>query len=224
MVDFGLVHLTDDPTATCGSLAASAWWVSEACKDGQLAQVAIRHALTTEQVYFRADGSTYHTATLDPESGQVLDRGTFQGARPESCWSRGQAWAIAGFAEAYRYTGRSGFLEASLRAWQYYSKQSNGTLPLWGFEAPHGSPRDSSAAAIAAYGILLLGMTCGDTSLINAGLAHLAYLYEHCLRDVGYDGLLDHAAYSVPHGVGIDEAIVWGDYFFMKALDLLDRL
>ena len=37
----------------------------------------------------------------------------------------------------------------------------------------------------------------------------------------GKESLLDHAVYSIPDHVGIDEACIWGDYYFMEALSSL---
>ena len=36
-------------------------------------------------------------------------------------------------------------------------------------------------------------------------------------------GLLKHAVYHKPHGVGVDESCIWGDYFYLEALVRLTR-
>ena len=35
------------------------------------------------------------------------------------------------------------------------------------------------------------------------------------------NGLLLHATYAKPQGIGIDEMNIWGDYFYMEALHRL---
>ena len=32
------------------------------------------------------------------------------------------------------------------------------------------------------------------------------------------NGLLKEAVYSKPHGIGVNECCIWGDYFYMEAL------
>ena len=32
------------------------------------------------------------------------------------------------------------------------------------------------------------------------------------------NGLLKEAVYSKPHGIGVEECCIWGDYFYMEAL------
>ena len=36
-------------------------------------------------------------------------------------------------------------------------------------------------------------------------------------------GLLKHGTYHKPNGVGVDEACIWGDYFYLEALVRLTR-
>jgi len=36
-------------------------------------------------------------------------------------------------------------------------------------------------------------------------------------------GVLAHGVYHMPNGVGVDEACIWGDYFFLEALVRLTR-
>ena len=36
----------------------------------------------------------------------------------------------------------------------------------------------------------------------------------------GYEGVLRHATYHFRDGLGIDESVMWGDYYFVEALDV----
>ena len=85
--------------------------------------------------------------------------------------------------------------------------------------------RDSSAAAIAACGLLELAghlpVADGRRRLYEHAAAHIgaslasAYFAEG--RD-GANGLLRHAVYSKPASEGVDESCIWGDYFYMELL------
>ena len=54
--------------------------------------IAVSHAETTMRHHFRPDGSCYHVAVYDPESGRFLRGCTHQGYADGSMWARGQAW------------------------------------------------------------------------------------------------------------------------------------
>jgi hypothetical protein len=129
--------------------------------NSEMFSAARQHARTTARMHIRPDGSTTHLIVLDPQSGEIRHRLTNQGYSHTSCWARGQAWAIAGFAETYHWTLDEGFLLVSQRAADFFLARSDesGVVP-WDFDAREvegpGQPSDSSAAMIAAYGMLLI--------------------------------------------------------------------
>ena len=41
------------------------------------------------------------------------------------------------------------------------------------------------------------------------------------VRTPGWEGVLKHAMYHQRRGLGVDESVMWGDYFFVAALDAL---
>ncbi len=185
------------------------WWSQEEA----LRDAARTHALTASRTYFRPDGSTYHRLRFDPDTGDVIERGTFQGMGTESCWSRGQAWAIAGFARAWRETSESTLWSAANRAADYFLARLGGrSVPPWDFaDTNPQAPLDSSAAIIAAYGLIDLGRHAEGRRLLSSVLTA-------CLNTGDGDGLLLHACYSKPHNEGVDSAVIWGDYFALACL------
>lgn len=154
------------------------FYVASRTGDGAMRDAAISHARTTRRTHVRADGTTAHLVVLDPDSGAVRQTLTNQGRHHSSCWSRGQAWAVAGFAEAWGWTREECFLEtAILCADTFLERMPEGddSVPPWDFEpaaavmkAENGAggeerqkddqvePTDTSAAMIASYGFLLV--------------------------------------------------------------------
>ncbi len=105
----------------------------------------------------RADGSTFHQVIYNPTTGAVQSKGTAQGYRNDSTWSRGQAWAIYGFTLTYRETGDARFLATARATADYFLGHLPADhVPYWDFQAPGipNGPRDSSAAATAASGLI----------------------------------------------------------------------
>ena len=37
--------------------------------------------------------------------------------------------------------------------------------------------------------------------------------------DPAWEGILRHGVYHERRGLGVDESVMWGDYFFVEALD-----
>jgi unsaturated chondroitin disaccharide hydrolase len=201
------------------------WWASSTGADPVVFDTARRHARTSARLYLRPDGSTYHLLRLDPISGAVLQRGTFQGANSSSCWSRGQAWAVCGLAWAFAATGETELLEAADRAAAYFfGHLPNDGVPPWDFTAEQNEHiADASASAATALGCLLLGAYHPSPQDAEgyraAGTALLADIAQSCLNtDPKRDGLLLRSTYSLPHQTGVEGATAFGDFYFGLAL------
>lgn len=129
--------------------------------DEQMFAAAVSHARTTARTHIRPDGSTTHLVVLDTKDGTIKHRLTNQGYSHNSCWARGQSWAIAGFAETYNWTRDIAFLEVACRCADYFMSRlpKPGVVP-WDFDAPvvegASQPSDVSAAMVASYGMLLI--------------------------------------------------------------------
>lgn len=158
--------------------------VAEQTNDHRMRDAAIEHAKTTARIHVRPDASTTHLVVFNPVTGDVKDRLTNQGFSHTSCWTRGQAWAIAGFAETFQWTQDKTFLLTARRCADYFLEHlpASGIAP-WDFDASSQSPPsemqppDTSATIIAAYGMLLIhkGLTAaGEHSRYLTAALHLA--------------------------------------------------
>lgn len=138
------------------------FYVARLTHNQKMFRDAAQHARTTIRTHIREDASTIHLVHFDPNTGEIRERLTNQGYTDTSCWTRGQAWAIAGFAETYHWTLETEFLATAQRCADLFLRRLPATgVPPWDFDAAqdHGhetQPTDTSAAMITAYGLLLI--------------------------------------------------------------------
>lgn len=196
--------------------------------DRKLRDIAVRHGLTTRRCLVRGDGSTAHEGLFDVETGEFLRQTTQQGYRGDSCWSRGLAWALYGFSTSHEYSRDPRFLETAEACADYYVTHSNGDgIPPWDFNAPPESRGlvDTSAAAIAASGLLRLCRLLPDPMkghfYWSTAVLILRTLCEKYLakKDKKWEGILKGGVFHLPKELGVDESVMWGEYFFVEALE-----
>ncbi|KAF4906989.1 Unsaturated chondroitin disaccharide hydrolase [Colletotrichum viniferum] len=202
------------------------YYASAHTGDTSLADIATTHARTLLHTHFRPefartlakDGykgqlySTCHVANIDPATGDLKWRWTAQGYSNDSTWSRGQAWAILGYAQTYLWTKDRVFLEAACEVAEYFlyrldtapaclMVQRGGPTaaesPLWDFDAPIQDPsnplRDSSAGVIAANGMLLLSQA-------------LKSVQKHSLSRRFFDAAIEIVTDTIDHSLATDKA------------------
>ena len=201
------------------------FWATRATGDPRYKHIAVKHADTSLCHAIREDGSVRHILSFDPESGAFLEALGGQGLSPDSAWSRGNAWALYGFANTYRHTGELRFLDAAKRIAHYFvAALPDDGVPYWDFRLPscEEAPRDSSAAAIAASGLLEIAdaVPQGEERLYrNAAHRILQALTERYAtwELPEHEAILLHGAGHVPQGDNIDVSLIYGDYFYVEA-------
>ena len=210
-------------------------------------------------------GRTAHESLFNPHNGTYRGPSSQQGYSPFSTWTRGLAWAMLGFAEQLEFLETIGpgigtetldpLFEAACATCDFYidhAAASDG-VPYWDTGAPglaslrdwgsrpadpfnEHEPVDSSAAAIAAQGLLRLAHVirargAGDAARYEqAGLRVLATLIDetgpYLSRDARHQGLLLHSIYHRPNGwdhvpagsrIPRGESSMWGDYHLREA-------
>lgn len=198
------------------------FWASSITGDNRYRDVAIAHARTSQQYLLRDDGSTYHTYYLDPETAEPIGSKTHQGYSDDSLWSRGQGWAVYGFAMAAEWTGDVAFLEAAQRAAACYLAEAPlNTIAPYDLRLPddEAAHPDSSADAIVAAGLLRLAKLTHEERYAEHATSLLDMLYVQAFdKRNSAQGLLLHGTQHAPHHYGVDTYTIFGDYFFLEAL------
>jgi len=202
------------------------YWAGLYSRDASFVLAGEAHAIMTRTAFIRPDHSTYHAVEYDLDTGERRRGFTFQGSADESCWPRGQAWAIYGYVRTAEATGKREYLDLAETLADYYLRRTGPDLvPFWDFDDPSipDAPRDSAASAIVASALLDLSALHPDEQKAArcAGQARsiLTALCQHYLAtESSHRGLLRQGCYSKPHNEGVVSAVMFGDFFFAEAL------
>lgn len=204
------------------------YWAYEVTGDKKYYDIAASHVKQAAKYIVREDASTFHTYYMDVETGKPKHGKTAQGFADDSCWARGQAWGIYGFPLSYMHTGDWELIELAKKVTNYFlNRLPEDYICYWDliFSEGSGHSRDSSAAAIACCGLLEMLKylpLCDEyrKPYEVATIKMLKSLHENysTKNTPESNGVLLHAVYAYPTGLGVDECNIWGDYFYFEAL------
>lgn len=202
------------------------FWAAEETGDDNYRRVALAHADTTAKYLVREDGTAYHSFVFDPETGEPKFGQTHQGYSDESCWARGQAWLIGGFAYTFKYSKDEKYLNMAKKvADVFLDNLEEDFIPMWDFSLPskENHPRDTSAASIAAASLLELSShLSGEEKEHYYKWAYqiLESLYNHygTQNDAENQGLLVHACGHYPAKKDLNCSLIYGDYYFAEGI------
>ncbi|MCC6127327.1 MAG: glycoside hydrolase family 88 protein [Pirellulales bacterium] len=206
-------------------------------------------------------GRVAHEAIFNTNDGNFRCPNSQQGYSPFSTWTRGLAWAMCGTAEQLEFLDALGddeisprLLEAARATCDFYIDRAAAAdgIPYWDTGAPNlhclgdwqsrpaepinpYEPVDSSAAAIAAQGLLRLGRFTKNERYRQAGLTVLDALFDepYLSANANHQGLILHSIYHRPNGwdyvpkgcaIPCGESSMWGDYHAREAALYVQRL
>lgn len=203
------------------------YWASKELQDQGFYQIAKEQADTAVKEFIREDGSVYHIVVFDEKTGIREGQRYGQGYSENSSWGRGTAWAIYGMAISYRETNDVKYLEAADKVYNFIKKN----LPEDGvcyadYLAPDEPRRtkDSSAAAITACGLIVLSQLTQNTKYLDLAHKIIIGLSTTCIAPDNYEAILLHGnvAYHAEDKTDTDLSIIYGDYFYLEALMMLN--
>ncbi len=205
------------------------YWASREVEDPRFKRIAMRHADMVLRDHIRPDGSVNHIVEHDIESGKMIRVPDGQGYSPDSCWSRGSAWAIYGMILSYIHTEKEEYLAAAKKCADFFIENVKKTdyKPLVDFMAPpEPIYYDSTAGVCAACGILEIAWFSDaeeskryTTEAINILKAADKNYANYSLNE---DALLLMGSNRYPHDpkayVWWHIPIIYGDFFYVEAM------
>ena len=201
------------------------YWAKDVIGDPRFEYIAMDHADKIMNTTVRDDGSCNHIIVLDPTNGELLETPGGQGYASGSSWSRGQAWAIYGFALSYHYTKKEEYLNTAKKVSHYFLSQINetGNVAVIDFRSPKEPIYwDSTAGVCAACGMLEISRHVPEAEkefYVNSAVKILKATDEKfCNWDVNYDSIVQmgSGSYFTEHDKHVP--IIYGDYFFIEAI------
>ena len=211
-------------------------------------------------------GRCAHESLFNAANGTYRGPSSQQGYSPFSTWTRGLAWAMLGFAEQLEFletmsSDDAALYDAARATCDFYLEHAAASdgIPYWDTGAPglasiadwgaraadpfnDHEPVDSSAAAIAAQGLIRFARTAvkrGEDGkrYEQAGLRVLETLLDeggpYLSADSRHQGLLLHSVYHRPNGwdhapdgsrIPRGESSMWGDYHLREAALYVKRI
>ncbi|GCF94693.1 glycosyl hydrolase family 88 [Enterococcus florum] len=207
------------------------YWAEKEIGDPRFRYIAEDHADKVMNQIVRPDGSVNHIGVFDPTNGELIETPAGQGYASGSSWSRGQAWAIYGFALSYLHTGKTDYLETAKKVAHYFISEVAKTdwIPVVDFRAPQEPVMiDTSAGMCAACGLLEIAKHVDEYEkalYIDAAINILQATEEkYAIWDTEKDGLIDFSTGSYHEEKWTEVPIIYADYYFVEAiLRLLDK-
>ncbi len=199
------------------------YWASEESGDPRFRQIAMMHADTVLANFLRPDGSVCHIVEFDPESGRMVKSYGGQGYGEGSSWTRGQGWAVYGFANSYTHTGKKEYLEAARKVADYCiaNLPESGIIPVDFKQPPEPAWEDSCAACVIACGLLEVARHVSDSEkekyenaavkILRAIAENRADWTENC------DAIVQNCT-GAYHSPEHHFTMVYADYYFIEGL------
>jgi unsaturated chondroitin disaccharide hydrolase len=200
------------------------FWASKNGGPGYYKDYALNHAKRTCRDFVRPDSGTYHIVRYNKNTGDIINKGTLQGAGDETTWSRGHAWMIYGLVETYAYTNDEYILDMALKIADFFIKHlPEDQVSPWDFDSDIDY-RDVSATCIVTSALFkLAGMPIGTALQKKFRKQAESMLTSLCrtpyfIKSTVSNCILDHSVHYLTIDSNVDVPAIFADYYFLEAL------
>lgn len=196
------------------------FWAWKETGDETFKQGAMQHLDVTIRDFLRDDGSTVEFIEYAKDKDKVLREFTLLGVNDNSCWSRGHAWAIAGFLRGWHEFGEKRYLNAARKTFDYWWDKCGANPPPWDFGDPDG-PLDTSASAIVIE--QLARMKVLNIPAAEEFTSRLDPMIEGLTPHIHPKGRLVDGCFNQPKKFANRSELIWGTAYLLMALYYLER-
>ncbi|PLW69606.1 hypothetical protein [Pseudohalioglobus lutimaris] len=209
------------------------WWAWKETGDETFRIGAERMLKVLEEHFIREDGSTIENIMFDWHTGELIaELPTLLGYADDSCWTRGQSWAIAGNLWGYEHTRNTHYLSVAGKLFDYWWDRVGADIPPWDFNDPNpDAPLETSSSAIVCSALARLAVMDPVPEeakpfidrldpMLESLCKHLTPIDDQDNRPVGM--LLDGCMNGRKHVAERNE-LIWGDFYLMEALYCLEK-
>ncbi|MBQ8540633.1 MAG: glycoside hydrolase family 88 protein [Clostridia bacterium] len=200
------------------------YWASKEIDDERYALIAKAHADMAMGDHVRDNGSTNHICIHDNEDRSLSETLGGQGLKVGSCWSRGNAWAIYGFAQSFLHTNEKKYLDTAVKCADYFIDKVEKTNWIAPSDFDQGDEHwiiDTSAGAIAACGMVEIWKATGNAKYRDAAINIIkATAEKYCDWDIERDGVVMYGSEAYNTN-SIHKHLVYADYYFAECVALL---
>ncbi len=197
------------------------FWAGPETGDPVFAEGAKRMLDVTIRDFLRADGSTIEFLVYHDTDDRILRHFTLLGVHDDSCWSRGQAWAIAGFLRGWQEYGDTRYRDAARATFGYWQGKVGSGVPPWDFDDPDG-PRDSSASAIVIEQLARMAVLSPNTEA-KEFTDYLIPMIQALEPHVQPTGRLINGCFNRPRNFADRAELIWGTAYLLMALSYLEE-
>ncbi len=199
------------------------YWASKEIKDPRFKQIAMLHADTVMNNFIRPDGSVCHIVEFDSNTGEMVKSYGGQGYEDGSSWTRGQGWALYGFANSYSNTGKQEYLDTAKKVAHYCLANipDDGIIPIDFRQPVQPALEDSCGACVIAGGLLEVAnhVQEAEKQMYIRGAVKILKAIDEKRADWSQNSdaivLNCSAAYHSPQ---IHITMSYADYYFMEAI------
>lgn len=199
------------------------YWATQETGDERFAQIACQHADKVLRSHLRLDGSVNHIVIFD-EIGNVKETPAGQGYSVGSSWSRGQAWAIYGFAISYMHTNDLRYLNAAKQVAHYFiANLDESMIPPVDFRGPKEPIKyDTSAGLCAACGLLEISehvSECEKKLYYDSAFKMVQAIGQKAADwNLQTDGIIGLGTGAYHDANSLHVSLIYSDYYYLEAL------
>ena len=200
------------------------FWAAENGGPAYYKDYALNHAHKTYRDFVRPDGGTYHIVRYNKNTGEIINKGTLQGAGDETTWSRGHAWMVYGLMETYSYSKNKEILNMAIKMSDYFIEQlPTDQVSAWDFHS-NIDYRDVSATAIVTSALFKLASLLEEKVLKEKYTSQAEAMLEslckppYFIDNINSNCILDHSVQYLPINSNVDVPAIFADYYFLEAI------